>query len=615
MVFTDGTRTDTGEIDWSQLPPVYPVVPPSRGAARDIGIRGVSISQTNFEAAPVVIRADVSATGYRGETIVAVITDQDGKDVERQETRVADDDRPLSFRFQFRPEKPGLVFYRVRAFALGEEHRQKEPDGDPAAPEQTSANNARLIVVDQGGGPYRVLYVGGRPDWEFKFIRRAHETEEQVQVIGLIRIAKKQPKFDFRSNRKDATSPFYDGFEADPEMAERSDQPVLVRFGIRDQDELRDGFPKSAEELYAYHAIVIDDVEAAFFTPDQLALLRNFVSQRGGGLLMLGGPDSFAEGKYDRTPVGDLLPVYLDRTIPPADAEYRLDLTREGRLQPWVRLRKTEDEEEKRLAEMPPFVTLSAARGIKPGATKLEEVRDTSGRTAPALVAQSFGKGRVAALMLGQLWRWGLRRADPATSDLERSWRQTIRWLVADVPARVDVSARPKADATSPAVEIRVRVRDAEYRPLDNAKVALKVTLPGGDDLTLDAEPEGHEAGTYAATYVSRQPGPYRVLAAATAPDGAPVGQREAGWAAQPAADEFARLQPDREWLESIAARTKGEVVDGDRLPAFVSSLSSCDAPINEPWISPLWHQPLYFLIAIACLGAEWGIRRVNGLP
>jgi hypothetical protein len=105
------------------------------------------------------------------------------------------------------------------------------------------------------------------------------------------------------------------------------------------------------------------------------------------------------------------------------------------------------------------------------------------------------------------------------------------------------------------------------------------------------------------------------VLATATAPDGAPVGRRETGWAAQPAADEFAHLQPDREWLESIAARTKGEVVDGDRLAAFVSSLSSRDAPINEPWISPIWHQPLYFLIAIACLGAEWGLRRVNGLP
>src|SRR5262249_22649704 len=86
----------------------------------------------------------------------------------------------------------------------------------------------------------------------------------------------------------------------------------------------------------------------------------------------------------------------------------------------------------------------------------------------------------------------------------------------------------------------------------------------------------------------TRQPGPYRVLATATAPDGAAVGQREAGWAAQPAADEFARLEPDREWLESIADRTKGEMVEGDGLQAFGSSLSSRDAPINQALILAL---------------------------
>ena len=41
--------------------------------------------------------------------------------------------------------------------------------------EATLANNRRLATVDRGGGPYRVLYVGGRPNWEFKFLRRAVE--------------------------------------------------------------------------------------------------------------------------------------------------------------------------------------------------------------------------------------------------------------------------------------------------------------------------------------------------------------------------------------------------------------------------------------------------------
>jgi hypothetical protein len=590
---------------------------------RDVGVGNVTISQTNFDSAPVVIRADVAAVGMAGETIVASVSDEAGKEVERQEAKATGDAKPLNFRFQFRPEHMGVSFYRVNARAAG------EADAVAGSREQTLANNSRLVVNDQGGGPFRVLYASGRPNWEFKFLRRALAEDEQVQLVGLLRIARRQPKFDFRSSgtRAQSTSPLFTGFDhPDADTAERSDQPVLIRLGTLDEVELRDGFPKTADELYRYHAIVLDDLEAGFFTQDQLTLIRNFVSQRGGGLLMLGGPDSFADGKYDRTPVGELLPVYMNRqqaasgrpeagpADPGADPEYRLVLTREGWLQPWVRTRKTEDEERQRLAAMSSFLTLSLVGGVKPGAVVLSQVRDAAGRDAPALVAQQFGKGHVAALMIGDLWRWGLRRVDPGESDLDRSWRQTVRWLVGDVPGRVDVAVRPRPDAPGTAVDLTVRLRDAEFRPLDNAKVALKISLPGGDALTLDAEPDGRESGTYAASYVSKEPGAYRVVATATAPDGSAVGSREAGWAAQPAADEFARLAPDREFLETIASRTGGEVIDGDRLASFVSSLSARHAPINEPWTSPLWHQPLYFLVAIACLTAEWGLRRVNGL-
>jgi hypothetical protein len=207
-----------------------------------------------------------------------------------------------------------------------------------------------------------------------------------------------------------------------------------------------------------------------------------------------------------------------------------------------------------------------------------------------------------------------MRRDNPLESDLDRSWRQTVRWLVADVPNRVEVSVGPKAESSSPALKLTTRLRDAEYRPLDNAKVVLRVTLPGGDSLTLDAEADQREAGTYAATYVPKQAGAYRFVATATAPDGSALGEREAGWAAQPAANEFARLEPDREFLKTIASRTRGEVVDGANLASFVAGLTARGAPITEPWTSPLWHQPLYFLFAIVCLLAEIGLRRVNGL-
>ena len=289
-------------------------------------------------------------------------------------------------------------------------------------------------------------------------------------------------------------------------------------------------------------------------------------------------------------------------------------MTREGWLQPWVRTRKTEDDERRRLDGMPAFGTISRVGDRKPGAVVLSQVVDADGSLSPALVAQQFGKGHVAALMIGDLWRWGLRREKPEDDDLDRSWRQTVRWLVGDVPERVDISIKPKPDAPASAVMISARVRDAEFRPLDNAKVSLQLTMPGGGTMTLDAVPDGQEAGSYSATYVAKLPGPHRVLATATAPDGSAVGARESGWAAQPSADEFARLEPDRDYLQRIATQTGGEVIDGDRLDSFAAGLPSRKAPITEPWTAPVWHHPIYFLVAIACLAAEWGLRRVNGL-
>jgi len=609
LLVSDGNRTDAGPLDVAALPPVYPVVPPAGGAARDIGVRSVSVSQTNFESAPVVVRADVAAAGFRGERVAAAVFDEAGKELARQEAVAGDDSGPPSgFRFQFRPDRKGVAFYEVRASAAT----------PGAAAEQTTANNGRLVVSDTGGGPYRILYVGGRPNWEFKFLRRALADDDQIELVGLIRIARRQPKFDFRDARARAGSPLFEGFDRpDAETAERSDQPVLIRLGTRDEVELRDGFPKTAADLYAYHAVVLDDLEAAFFTGDQLALLRDFVAQRGGGLLMLGGPDAFAEGRYDRTPVGDLLPFYLDRPAAgaaTAGGSYRLALTREGWLQPWVRTRATEGEERQRLAAAAPAKALSRVGGVKPGASVLAEVRDDDGALAPALAAQPFGKGHVGALLIGDLWRSALGREPAAAADLGRSWRQTARWLVGDVPGRVEVAARAKPGSAAPAVELTVRVRDAEYRPLDDARVAVRVTAPGGETLSLEAEPDGREPGAYTATYVTKRPGAYRFRAEATAPDGTALGGREAGWAAQPSADEFARLTPDRAYLEDLAAKTGGEVVEADRLNAFAATLAARAAPVAEPWTSPLWHHPLYFLFALACLTAEWGLRRLHGL-
>lgn len=609
LLVSDGNATDSPDIDWSALPPVYTVLPPDAPASRDIAVRRVTLNQTNFEAAPVAFQAEVAATGFTGQAITVVVTDEAGKEVARQSATPASDTETVPLRFQIRPERAGVGFYRVQARLASEMAKADAPSA-----EQTLANNGRLVAVDRGGGPYRVLYVCGRPNWEFKYLRRAVEDDQEVQLVGLVRVARKEAKFNFRDMKAQPNNPLFRGFDhPDDETAERRDQPVLIRLNTENEVELRGGFPQTAADLYRYHAVIVDDLEAAFFTPDQQLLLRNFVSRRGGGFLMLGGPDTFAAGKYDRTPVGDLLPVFLDGSAPPTKGDYRVVLTREGWLQPWVRTRKTEGEETTRLDAMPTFQTLNATGSTKPGATVLAHARDTVGNTVPALVAQPFGKGRSAAVLVGDLWRWGLKRTDPTQDDFERSWRQTVRWLVADVPGRVEVRATPTAGTASPAVELAVRATDAEYLPLDNATVSVKVTKPNREELTLPAEPDAREAGAYSVRFVPREPGAYRAVATVTAPDGSPVGHREVGWCEQPEADEFARLEPNRELLEAVASRTKGEAIPADRLSAFVDGLPSRQAPNMEVWTAPLWHRGWYFLVAVLCLVAEWGIRRRAG--
>ena len=81
------------------------------------------------------------------------------------------------------------------------------------------------------------------------------------------------------------------------------------------------------------------------------------------------------------------------------------------------------------------------------------------------------------------------------------------------------------------------------------------------------------------------------------------------------AAEEFKSLTPNVALLESIAHKTRGEVVDASKLEDFARSLPHRKAPIMESWTMPLWHTPLMFGFALLCFVSEWGLRRWKGLP
>ncbi len=620
LLLTDGDATDGRSVpDISGLPPVYPVMLGRADSVKDVSVQAVRVSQSAFEDAPVSVQADVVADRLNGDSVVAQILDRAGKKVAEQTLKAHGEHDTLAFRFQFRPETQGLSFYRFRA-RLEDEARSADTNSQTV--EATLANNTRVFDVNRGTGPYRILYVAGRPNWEFKFLNRAAQEDSELELVALIRAAKREPKFNFMGRPGESSNPLFRGFgNQAPEEVERYDQPVLVRLNTRDELELRGGFPSTPEELYQYQAVIVGDLEAEFFTAAQAALLQKFVSERGGGFLMLGGMESFREGKYQRTPIGDMLPVYLDR---PEDilptSPLHLNLTREGWLEPWVRLRDNETAEKKRLETMAPFQVLNRLKETKPGATVVSRVYDESGKSWPALVVQRFGRGRTAALTVGDIWRWGLRDAD-AHKDMDKSWRQLLRWLVTEVPKPVEVAIERSEDDPNGAVNVQVRARDPKFEPLDNAAVKVEI-LPvmseaagtATNGLHLLAEPSVKEAGLYQISYVPRFTGGYRATAYVTNSAGADVGHAEAGWSTDLASEEFRYLNPNVSFLEGLAQRTGGAVVRAENLEEFARKLPHLHAPYMDSWSFPLWHTPAMLGFALACFLGEWGIRRWRGL-
>jgi uncharacterized membrane protein/uncharacterized protein YegL len=71
------------------------------------------------------------------------------------------------------------------------------------------------------------------------------------------------------------------------------------------------GAPRELNDLLNYDVLVLSDVPADTMTLSQMELIKRYVREMGGGLIMLGGEHSFGLGGYYRTPVEDALPVRM----------------------------------------------------------------------------------------------------------------------------------------------------------------------------------------------------------------------------------------------------------------------------------------------------------------
>lgn len=84
-------------------------------------------------------------------------------------------------------------------------------------------------------------------------------------------------------------------------------EPMGLRLHVRSPQTM----PQTLRELNAYDAVILSDVPSHQLSDSWMAALRDYVGQLGGGLMMIGGRQSFGVGGYYRTPVEELLPVKL----------------------------------------------------------------------------------------------------------------------------------------------------------------------------------------------------------------------------------------------------------------------------------------------------------------
>lgn len=439
--------------------------------------------------------------------------------------------------------------------------------------EQELRNNTRSRLINVEDQDYRILYFEGEPRWEYKFLRRAVHGDEELQVVSLLRVSPNK---------------FY-------------------RQGIASPEQLEDGFPQTREELFAYDALIIGSVEAASLTVDQQQLIRDFVSERGGSLLMLAGPNGLGNGGWGQTSVADALPTQLPSSS--ADSFSRkkaaVVLTSQGDSSQMLRL--ADDTDENRLAwtELPEIADYQVLGTLKPAATPLLAMNTNAG-TLPLLVTQPFGRGHSYVLATGGTWRWQMSMP---VEDMkhETFWRQLLRSLVATAPKNVSLSASSSEGQTN--VGFRAEFREDNYAPMENIGVAAVISHEDGATFSTRLDPSVSEPGVYRTSFEPDRSGTWYVEAVAER-DGSPVSTARVSVHHEMGQAEHFNIRSNPAFLQRLSEVTGGRSLGSADLNALPDLLRYSSSGITEQEHRSIWDAPVFFLLLLLLKVAEWLLRR-----
>jgi len=574
VVISDGADNSGKSLGESIVPlqaasiPVFTVGLGEDALEPDIQVGRLSAPRSVLEGTSLLLDVVVSQRGFAGQTLPLVVEDED-RILTESEVQFGEDGEPTVARVRFTLDDVGARRLRLSV---------PVQDG-----ERVSQNNQRSIEVEVREAREKVLYFEGEPRPEVGFLKRAMEADENIQVVVLQRTAEDK---------------FY-------------------RIDVDDAGELVGGFPRSREELFKYRALIIGSVEASYFTHDQLAMIADFVSRRGGGLLMLGGRWSFAEGGYGGTPVAEALPVVMgEPALDPhaAFTEVKVRPTVAGVGHVAAQIRPDSEAPTSVWDSLPPLSIMNHITEVKPGATTLLSGEGTSGSRV-VLAYQRYGRGKAAALPVVDSWIWQFH-ADISLEDPthETFWQQLLRWLVDGVPEYVDARTEQESVEVGEQARILTDLRDSAYGEVNGASVEATLTAPDGSVQVLPMDWTVDQDGEYSATFQPALAGDYEVRVRATRGVDELLGTDEVHLRVGPSQEEYFDASLRRSLLERLSGETGGKYYEPEGVGTLAEDIQFTGGGVTLTEERDLWDMPFLFFLLVLFVGGEWAFRRNRGL-
>ena len=568
-----GSYDDAAEILKSRGVPLYAVGLGNPNPPKDYEVSQVLAPRQVRRNSEVEVTANIRNTGFKGPFVAQILRGDTVLVSKTVEPTAGQDLHRV--KLVFTPDHEGATTYRVAVPVV------KNEKGECI--EAVANNNSRDFTVQIQDDRLPVLYIEGSPRLEYRFLRRVMFRDKDFRLVGLLRLAKDR---------------FY------------------VQGANEGEKYLESGFPTTAEQLFSFQAVILGDIEADYFSPAQLQLLEQFVNVRGGGLIMLGGVNSFGTGKYAGTPVGKMLPLDISPADAPySDEQYKARVTDDGLKHPVMQLLSDPVANKKLWENAPPLIGVTPTRGVKVGGQLLISQEKGALPGLPVLAVQNYGAGRVAAFTSGGSWY--LQMSVPASAQFhEKFWKQLVRWLVVGAKEQLTVETDAEMYSRKDPVILKATVLAKDLKPVNDATVVATITDPLGNKMELPMDWILSQEGVYQCRYVPEDEGSYQFHV------------RVDNWKDHKGVfSEFRVSEPVIEFvdssmreasLKSLAEATGGKfyrLADAGNLPKDLGkALEQARQVGMKPIQRQIWDMPILFALLVLLAGTEWFVRRRSGL-